>query len=43
MLSNTVGLTVEAGYEKDIMKPEEGDSESGDKFNIVAGIVAFLY
>jgi hypothetical protein len=43
MLSNTVGLTVEASYEIDNMKPEEGDSQSGNKFNILAGIVAFLW
>jgi len=43
MLSNTVGLFAEGSYQIDNIKPEDGDSESGNKFNIVAGISFFLY
>jgi len=43
MLSKTVGLFGEAGYQIDNMKPEDGDSASGNKFNIVAGFTFFLY
>jgi hypothetical protein len=43
MLSNTVGITTEFGYQMDNMNPENGNSENGNKFNIIAGIVAFLY
>lgn len=43
MLSKTVGLFGELNYQIDNLKPEEGDSESGDKFNIGAGFTFFLY
>jgi len=51
MLTSTVGLVGEAAYEIDNMTvkwedwegEEEEESESGDKFNIFAGFVVFLY
>jgi len=33
----------EADYQIDSMKPEVGDSVSGNKFNIVGGLLVFLY
>jgi hypothetical protein len=51
MLSNSVGLVGEAAYQIDNMTvkwedwegEEEEESESGDKFNLVAGFVVFLF
>ena len=44
MLSNTIGLTGEFAYEIDNLKHEDADkSTSGNKFNILVGISAFLY
>ena len=43
MLSDSVGLFGEAVYSIDSIKPEDGDSESGNQFNIAAGFTFFLY
>ena len=43
MLSESVGLFGEAAYSIDNMKPEDEDSESGNQFNIIAGLAFFLY
>ena len=43
MLSDSVGLFGEVAYNIDRVKPEDGDSESGNQFNIVAGFAFFLY
>ena len=43
MLSNSVGLIMTTNYEIDNMTPEDGESMSGNQFNIGVGIVAFLY
>jgi len=43
MITNTVGLFGEGGYQIDSQKPEDGDSESGTKINIVLGLASFLY
>jgi hypothetical protein len=43
MLSNAVGLFGEANYQIENVKPESGDSESGNTFNIAAGFTVFLY
>ena len=43
MLSESVGLFGEAAYNIDSEKPEDGDSERGNQFNIVAGLAFFLY
>lgn len=43
MLTESVGLFGEVDYQLDSMKPEDGDSVSGNKFNIVGGFAFFLY
>lgn len=43
MLSDSVGLLGEVAYSIDKMKPEDGDSVSGNQFNIAAGFTFFLY
>jgi len=42
MLTDSASLFVEGAYELDHMSGE-GDSASGNKFNIVAGVAIFLY
>lgn len=44
MMSNSVGLDFELGYEIDSITPESADeSISGNKINLLVGIIAFLY
>ena len=43
MVSDTLGVILEADYEIDSMKPEGGDSISGNSFQVFARIVAFGY
>ena len=44
MISNSLGLFVELGYQMDNLKPEDADkSTSGNKINIRIGITGFLY
>ncbi len=43
MVSDTLGIMLEADYEIDSLKPEEGDSVSGNSFEIFVGIVGFGY
>ena len=49
MVTDTVGLVLEANYENDNVKFEEeidlweGDSTSGNMINILAGITAFIH
>jgi hypothetical protein len=43
MLSGAVGIFGEAAYEIGTYEPNEGDSESGDRFMGIVGLTHFIY
>jgi hypothetical protein len=43
MVSDMLGFIIQANYEIDRMSPEEGDTRSGNRIILSAGIVAFGY
>jgi hypothetical protein len=43
MITNSVGLFTEFGYQADNLTPDNGESVSGNKINLAVGISAFIY